>query len=245
MEVICPTMEVFITSHYSDLERKFPDRKIFVITVSENPQENRCKYFAKEENAGKIEPKAYFEIIKADLPDENNRIINLNNLPGTTYIFVNNGEAVYGPLAWDKEGDDRICLKTITTPLPGFAEMCGQIYKISLNNANKYTVVAHRSDGDRYLISGLSIIKDASLYDYASDNEIVSYCAKQTNQVNGLKNVTEKLKELAGALQTSQISLVKQRLAKLYPKSQSWPMIIRMRWLKVFLFIYRAKMAKK
>lgn len=211
----CPTMEVFITSHYSDLERKFPDRKFFVITVSENPQENRCKYFAKEENAGKLEPKAYFEIIKADLPEANNRIINLNNLPGTTYIFVNNGEVVYGPIAWDKEGDDRICLKIITTPLPGFAEMCGQIYKVSLNSANKHIVIAHRGDGDRYLISGLSIIKDASLYDYASDNEIVSYCAKQTTQVTGLKNVTDKLKELAGVLQTSQIPLVQQRLEKL------------------------------
>lgn len=214
----CPSMAVFITTHYSNLERKFPDRKIFEITISESTESSqggKCKYVAKEENARKIEPKAYFEIIKADLPEANNRIINLNNFPGTTYIFVNDGEVLYGPLAWDKEGDDQICLKIISTPLPGFAEMCGQIYKISLNSANKYTVVAHRSGGDRYLISGLSIIKDASLYDYASDNEIVSYCAKQTNHVTGLKNVTDKLKELAGALQTSQIVLVKQRLAKL------------------------------
>ena len=211
----CPSMEVLITSYYSRLELKYPDRKIFEITVSENPQENRCKYFAKEVDARKIEPKAYFEIIKADLPEANNRIINLNNFPGTTYIFVNNGEILYGPLAWDKEGDDRICLKIITTPLPGFAEMYGQIYKIGLNSTKNHNVVAHSSDGDRYLISGLSIIKDASLYDYASDNEVVSYCAKQTDHVTGLKKVTETLKELAGTLQASQISLVQQRLAKL------------------------------
>ena len=93
--------------------------------------------------------------------------------------------------------------------------MCGQIYTVSLNSANKHIVIAHRGDGDRYLISGLSIIKDASLYDFASDSEIVSYCAKQTSHVTGLKNVTDKLKELAVALQTSQISLVQQRLEKL------------------------------
>jgi hypothetical protein len=187
-ENFCPSMAVFITTHYSNLERKFPDRKIFEITISESTESSqggKCKYVAKEENAGKIEPKAYFEIIKADLPDANNRIINLNNLPGTTHIFVNNGEAVYGPLAWDKEGDDRICLKIITTPLPGFSEMCGQIYKISLNNANKHTVVAHRSDGDRYLISAINNYIAGVIAIYSLDMRSSSYISHWRNWFNG------------------------------------------------------------
>lgn len=216
----CPSMLVFITTHYDILERKYPYPTIFEITVSESTEFSdgrKSKYIAREVDAKKIVPKAYFEMIMAELPDANSRLlINLSNTPGTPYIFVRSSDALYGPLAWEKKGDDQIFLKIISTPLPKFFDMNSQIYKMSTNSASKHYVISHHGDRDRYLISGLSLIDDnGSLYDYASDNEIVNFCAKQTTQVTGLKNVPEKLKELSAALQTSQIPLVQERLIKL------------------------------
>jgi hypothetical protein len=216
----CTSMLVFITTHYDNLEHKYPDQMIFEITVSvstESSEGGKCKYVSKEEKARKISPKAYFEMIMADLPDANNRLlINLNHTPGTPYIFVRSSDALYGPLAWEKKGSDGVYLKIISTPLPNFSDMNSRIYKMNINSVSNNHVISHHDNSNRYWISGLSFIENnKNLYDYASDNEIVSYCAKQATQVTGLKNVSEKLKELSAALQLSQIPLVKQRLAKL------------------------------
>ncbi len=141
----CSSMAVFITTHYDSLERRFPDRMIFEITVSESTESSdggKCKYVSKEEKARKIVPKAYFEMIMAELPDANSRLlINLNNTPGTPYIFVRSRDSLYGPLAWEKKGDDQISLKIISTPLPNFADMNSQIYKMSTNSASTQSIL--------------------------------------------------------------------------------------------------------
>jgi hypothetical protein len=64
----CPTMKVFITSHYDDIERLFPDQKLFEIDVklssqtSENVNpELACKYVATAQEARATRPKDYLE----------------------------------------------------------------------------------------------------------------------------------------------------------------------------------------
>lgn len=182
----CSTMKVFITSHYVDLERSYPDRKFFQLKIrlSEKNSDNvnpdyACKYVATNFDANPIKNKDAFEILEGQLPAPNSRILITDELPGTSYIFVDDGTAVYGPFKWRRADADSMDIKLdfLDTQLPSVNLMPHQIYKIDSNKLNPLKIKIFMSE--RNLIQSLPLaLSGASVHDYSSDEDIVKYCAK-------------------------------------------------------------------
>lgn len=222
----CHTLKIFITSHYDELEKRFPDQQIFRLRVSPNLKRSElsdpadtCTYIATSAMADEIKPKDYFEIVEATLPDPNSRFITLpNGAPSTRYIFINDGTNTYGPFRWKTVGEaDLIALEFIDAPLPGVTLASYQIYQIdSQIVSTKWTV----TDGEpkKRIMAGLEIVRNASFFDYASDTELVKFCMRLQSDA-GLR-VVEKSKVDSLILQVQKQSrnstpFVKQRLSKL------------------------------
>ena len=50
-------------------------------------------------------PKDYYEIISAELPNANDRVVVVDQLPGTQYIFIKDEKYIYGPFKWSKSSN--------------------------------------------------------------------------------------------------------------------------------------------
>jgi len=190
----CPTMKVFITSHYDDFEIKFPDQKLFEITVKENVRysenlapELGCKYVAFVNDAKSLKPKDYFEVFTATLPDRNKRIVSLDRRPGVPYVFISDRAFIYGPFKWVIQPgigyENAISLEFIDTQLPGVKLADSQVYKIKHDIVSNISVM-NDTDGSRYLMQELPTLSGSEFYDYASDDEIVRFCAKLAKENN-------------------------------------------------------------
>lgn len=185
-ENFCTTMKVFITSHYGELERSYPDRKFFQLKIrlSEKNSDNvnpdyTCKYVATNFDASPIKNKDAFEIVEGQLPIPNSRVLVTDELPGTSFIFVDDGTAVYGPFKWRRVDADSAVIKLdfLDTHLPSVNLLPYQIYKIDSNKLNSLKINILMSN--RHLIQSLPVaLSGASVHDYSSDEDIVKYCAK-------------------------------------------------------------------
>jgi hypothetical protein len=183
----CSTLKVFITSHYEELEKDYPDRKLFQLNIrlsSKNSDnvipEMACKYVASATDATPIKHKDYFEVLNHPLPPANERIVIPEELPGTNYIFVNDGSNAYGPFRWNRVDQDTIqpaiAIEFPNAPLPNVSLAPYQTYAIE---SSKIAQVGVKSlVNNRTIIHGLSILQGTEYLDYASDEEIVRYCAK-------------------------------------------------------------------
>lgn len=222
----CHTLKVFITSHYDELEKRFPDQQLFKLRVSPNFKRSEisdpadtCTYIATSAMADEIKPKDYFEIIDAALPDSDSRFISLAaGAPLTRYVFVNDGTNAYGPFRWKSTGQvDVIALDFIDAPLPGVTLASYQIYQI-----NSQTLVSKwvetESAPKRKIMAGLDVVRTASFFDYASDVELVKFCMRLQSDA-GLRLVEKsKIDSLIVQVQKqskNSTSFVKQRLSKL------------------------------
>ena len=183
----CNTLKVFITSRYDELEKDYPDRKLFQLNihVSEKSSENvspelACKYVSTATEASPIKQKDYFEVLHQPLPPPNSRIIFPKELPGTSYIFIDDGKLAYGPFKWsriDREQDSiTIEIDFLDAPLPNVKLTQYQIYTVNATKINSTGVGALVND--RLFLQGLSVLHGAGYLDYASDDEVLRYCAK-------------------------------------------------------------------
>lgn len=183
----CSTQKVFITSHYDDLEKSYPDRKLFQLSIriSEKNSENvaiefACKYVASASDATPIRGKDFFEVLRQPLPDPNSRIIVTDELPGTTYIFIDDGKAVYGPFKWarlNRETDQPVIeIDFPDAPLPNVNLAPYQTYMVDADKVEALSVSALVNQ--RMFLQGLSILHGARYLDYASDAEVLRFCAK-------------------------------------------------------------------
>lgn len=183
----CSTQKVFITSHYDDLEKSYPDRKLFQLSIrisgknSDNViPELACKYVASATDAAPIKPKDFFEVLRLPLPAANSRIVVPDELPGTTYIFVHDGPTVYGPFKWSRlsrePGQLAIEIDFPDAPLPSVNLAQYQTYMIDPLKVETSGVSALIND--RLFLQGLSVLQGAKYMDYASDVEVLRYCAK-------------------------------------------------------------------
>lgn len=186
----CNTQKVFITSHYEDLERSYPDRKLFQlrIRISERNSDNvvpelACKYVASATEATSIKPKDFFEVLRQPLPAENSRIVIPDELPGTTYIFIHDGTIVYGPFKWSRlsREPDQVAIEIdfLDAPLPSVNLVQYQTYMI--DSAKVETSSVSALINNRLFLQGLSVLHGAKYMDYASDTEVLRYCAKIAN----------------------------------------------------------------
>lgn len=229
-ESFCNTMRVFITSHYDELVKNYPDRKFFKlkIRVSERSSENvspemACKYVASASDASSIKPKDFFEVIDGELPNANRRIVVPEQIPGTQYIFVNDGKSVYGPFRWRRISNDEsstsIELDFLDAPLPGVSLVQYQSYIIDSSVVKDFVVRDLATS--RCIMQGLAVLHNsgaAEYYDYASDEEIVRYCGKISGD-QGLRIIERsRLDALATFIRKSpklDIDLNRKRLARL------------------------------
>lgn len=224
----CPTMKVFITSQYDELEKRFPNHEIFKIDVhlSERASENidpllACKYVSGSKQAEPIKPKEYFEVIETALPERNERSIEIERTyPGTRYVFIDDGASFYGPFKWafSAESNSQIRLEFIDAPLPGVKLAPFQIYKIDRNMIAQQTVSIADGGGKRVILQGLPVFSNSEFHDYASDDEIIRYCAKLAAENNVKLVEKSKIDSLVTYLLKSpklNVALVKQRLARL------------------------------
>lgn len=195
----CPTMKVFITSNYEDIERKFEKDEIFKIEVRVTERETSdtdpsafCKYVATGRNAERIKAKDYIQVIQNPLPDANNRILHLDeHLPGTQYIFIEDEQHIYGPFSWKSSRDDEntseVTLSFVDTPLPNVKLIPYQMYRVDLNNPDVEEAITESSRTGIKLIDDLSLLQTAgavSYEDYASDDEVIRFCAKIASDFN-------------------------------------------------------------
>lgn len=203
----CPTMKVFIKSHYEEIEKNFEYNDFFKIDVSVTERDLinsdtgmlKSKYVASGKYAEKIKAKDFFQIIKASLPDPSDRLIELNDdFPGTSYIFVEDGEFIYGPFKWLAVPTDlspfQIKIDFIDTPLPNVKLMQYQIYQIDLENPDVEDLITISSRLNISMVADLSILqaKNAVVYkDYSSDEEVVKFCAKMAADY-GVKLIDKK-----------------------------------------------------
>lgn len=195
----CPSMKVFITSNYEDIERRFEEDEIFKIEVRVTERETPdtdsnafCKYVATGRNAERIKAKDYLQVIQHSLPDANNRLLHLDeNLPGTQYIFIEDERYLYGPFKWTSSRDDEnaseVTLSFVDTPLPNVKLIPYQMYRIDLSNPDVEEAITESSRTGIKLIDDLSILQTTSAVsyeDYASDDEIIRFCAKIASDFN-------------------------------------------------------------
>lgn len=186
----CPTMRVFIKSNYDEIERKFPEDEMFKITITvseKKPVETEagrphCKYVASGRDAEAVRPKDYIQIVQHALPEPSSRFLQVNiREPGTKYIFIEDQGFLYGPFRWQKEDENEIKIDFIETPLPNVRLASYQIYKIDAENERVENAITVSRNDNVKLLSDLGVISipDAvEFYDYASDDEVMRFCAK-------------------------------------------------------------------
>ncbi|MFZ2972573.1 MAG: AAA family ATPase [Ferribacterium limneticum] len=186
-ESFCSTLKVFITSHYEDLERAYPDRKLFQlgIRISGKNSDNvvpelACKYVASAAEASPIKPKDYFEVLYLPLPPANSRTLMPDELPGTVYIFISDSNATYGPFKWTRVNREQtqlaIEIDFPDAPLPNVSLAQYQTY--TLDSGKVTSTITKALVNDRRFLQGLTVLQGAGYLDYASDDEVLRYCAK-------------------------------------------------------------------
>ena len=189
----CQTGRIFITSGYEELENKYPLPRLFRLQVSQNanPSENvgpsaTCRYIATYRAAEDLRKKELLEVIETDLPDANDRAITLSRLPGTDYIFVDDGKFVHGPLKWEvnRENLDQITISFIDANLPFVKLAPFQIYRIERNVFLPKVYEIGEGSEKRRFVRDLSIVQGAIYEDYSSDIEVVKFVAKQAQESN-------------------------------------------------------------
>jgi hypothetical protein len=225
----CPTMKVFITSRYDELEKQFPEQRLFEIDIRQSTQtsdnvnpEYACKYVSSASEARPVKPKDYFEVIHLPLPDNNNRTVTLSFRPSTTYIFVDDGTNTYGPLKWVElpslDGNINIRLDFIDAPLPSVKLVTYQIYRVDSKAAGEHCTISNDRGNERAILRGLSVIKQASFFDYASDDEVVRFCSKLASEHNPKIVEKSKFDNLSALLKKNpklDVPLIRQRLSRL------------------------------
>lgn len=183
----CSTLKVFITSHYEDLEKAYPDRKLFQLSIrisgknSDNViPELACKYVSSAMEASPIKPKDYFEVLHQPLPSANSRIVVPEELPGTAYVFIHDGKSAYGPFKWSRVSREQVQIAIEIdfpdAPLPSVNLAQYQTYTIDPTKIDAVGVTALINE--RLFLQGLSVLHGAGYLDYASDDEVLRYCAK-------------------------------------------------------------------
>ncbi|MBC3878434.1 hypothetical protein H8K38_11480 [Undibacterium sp. FT79W] len=217
-ENFCPSLKVFITAYYDEIDSKFKDFELFKIPVSVSVFQSEkvdpssaSKYVASGRNAERLMPKALMEVIFAELPDCNNRMIDsINVRPTCKYVFVKSDKGCFGPFEWNIDTEnDALELILSTSPIPGQPLEPGQIYKIQETQYSKQFIAA--DDRRSYLIDLATVIQGGEFYDYASDMEIIHYCGKQATTFKSVPLDKRTLKALETQAKANAKPLIKTR----------------------------------
>jgi hypothetical protein len=234
----CRTKKVFVTAGYQHIDEKFKEGQIFRTTVSlaeyisSNVDPNAAsRYITQGIKAERLKPNELIEVIEGDLPDRNTRYFENNNgqYPRTEYIFIRNesGEC-FGPFSWEHEEDDLgVYLELLNDKplLKSYNTSLGQIFKITAEKFNdKLDLSVNKincafENRIYYFISNIhEFIEGAEYHEYASDEEIVRYCAKLAGEMGKTllsKTNWDDFKKIAASHPVFDHELSKNRLVKL------------------------------
>ena len=222
----CQSMKVFITAHYDELEKRFPEHQLFKLAINQTEKRSdsiespfTCEYVSTASKAEEVKAKDYFEIIESALPNANDRAVVLDGgNPITRYIFINDSAGLFGPFRWKNMPEVGVIqLEFIDSPLPGVNLASYQVYQIESDSVDGFSIQSMEA-GSRRIISGLDIIKNSKFFDYASDSEVIRFCLKLQSEA-GAKSIEKSKADLLIA-QVSKNSknitpVAKQRLARL------------------------------
>jgi hypothetical protein len=191
----CRTNRVFVTTGYQTLDEKFKKWQIFRSPIkpsdyiSENIDPSEAsRYLTQGTKADRLKPSELIEIIEGELPDRNYRYFE-GIYPSTEYIFIQNKDGdCFGPFSWEyKEEDLGFYLELLTDkPLLKSYEMSlGQLFKINNENFTKngFNFLIDNRPYHFLFLNFHEFINQTDYYDYASDEEIVRYCAKLAGEI--------------------------------------------------------------
>lgn len=198
-ENFCPTKQVFIVGRYEEIDSRFHLGELFRIRVSlSQPQVGQqeksglqCTYKALGHTAEKLQQNELVEVIQAELPDRNSRILGMNQLPGTAYIMVQNSNGdCFGPFDWDersKTGDTvDIELKFITGGGLGAAGRTKQTNKIPDSVIKNHGIWVDTPSGKKFLAQNITgVMSGAAFEEYASDKDVIDYIKTAAGDVAG------------------------------------------------------------
>ena len=227
----CHTNKVFVTTGYQNIEEKFKEGQLFrsLVRPSDYISENidpseASRYLTLGTKAERLKPSELIEIVEGELPDRNSRYFENGSYPGTEYIFILNKEnECFGPFSWEyKEGDLGFYLELLNDKplLKSYEMILGQIFKIKPENFDNYAFsFSVENKPHHFIYSSVSdFINEAEYYDYASDEEIVRYCAKLAGEMgaNSLNKANwDSFKKLASNHAKFSSELNKSRLTEL------------------------------
>lgn len=198
----CPSGKIFVTHGYEEIDSRYSEFELFKVIVKETEfrsevevrSERNCEYVTKFSEASNLKPREMVEIIPAALPSPNKMTVNVNTIPSTVYVYLNDAGTCYGPFKWVAENDNQITLKKLDSPLPGKGKglSSGNIYKAAFDDVKQYVVDFPIVEGDRfYFESMVDLHNDDHLekIDYFSDEDIVNTFVKLSKDIgfNGKK----------------------------------------------------------
>lgn len=192
-ENFCASEKIFVTGDYEEIDSKYKDFELFKVTVIESKYqsddsrpERNCRYITKASETSDLKPRELIEIIVGTLPDPNNMVIDVLNIPSTPYLYLNDQGVCYGPFKWDMNGENNIILKKIDSPLPGRPLVGGNIYSGPFAELKHHSFYCELEEGERfYFVNLTDLHNDTNLtsMDYSSDAEIVSNFVKIAKDV--------------------------------------------------------------
>lgn len=193
-ENFCVSEKIFVTKDYELIDSKYGRFELFKASVIESQYpsddsrpERNCKYVTKASETSSLKPRELIEIIVSTLPDPNNMVIDVIQLPSTSYIYLNDEGTCYGPFKWEEESENQIMLQKIDSPMPGRKLDSGSIYVGNYNDLSKHVLYCPLSEGERFYFEDLlRLHNDINLNakDYSSDEEIVNTFVKVAKDIN-------------------------------------------------------------
>lgn len=193
-ENFCPSEKVFVTRDYEEIDRKYKDFELFKVSVikSQFPSEDsrpekNCKYVTKASEASSLKPRDIIEIVPSPLPNPNTMEVDVTNIPGTEYIYINDDGTCYGPFKWNDDSDNKISLKKIDSPMPGRQLTPGSIYLGDISELKNHIFYYSNEESERLFFKNLTDLhNDTHLVatDFSSDEDIVSGFVKLAKDMN-------------------------------------------------------------
>lgn len=189
---LCPTGKIFVTKDYDELDQKYGDLQLFKVFASRSKfkdegSEKDCKYVTTAFGTEPLKPKELIEIVQHKLPDPNNPIADLNQIPSTPYIYLDDEGVCYGPFKWSLLDESSVTLSKIDSPLPGRKLVAGTIFSGETYKLNEHTLYANFAgiSGRRYFknLAELHNNPDLVAIDYSSDEDVVNNFLKIAKEV--------------------------------------------------------------
>ena len=198
----CHSNKVFVTTGYQLIDEKFKDGQMFRIPVnladyiSTNIDPYAAsKYLTQGIKAESLKPNELIEIFDGELPNRNYRYFENGFYPSTQYIFMRNKEGdCFGPFSWKSEDEDLGFALELLNEKPllrSYNMSIGLVFRIKADNFAKYATTCSIENRDYHFILNIrEFISDYDYHDYASDEEIVRYCAKLASEM-GTKSLNK------------------------------------------------------